>query len=181
MWQFTNANAIDIPASADMKSDTYTVPGVYVCRLATTAETLVNCPAKTAFTLFVYKSVGSSDRYIIQEFRTIEGGSIYKRGRSYSGSWMETYEYGYGSMRLLPAFYNEDNVLEEAKLSTDIGIRFIQCKNGDTSIPNGYGYAMGIGLFGGDRRTIVLFPYSSSGVAINSQYKTGEWTEWKTL
>ena len=71
MWQFDNANSISIPESADMKSSTYLVPGVYKCDTNIRASTLKNCPCDAAFTLFVYKSLAKTAAYILQEFRTL--------------------------------------------------------------------------------------------------------------
>lgn len=82
MWQFDNANSISIPESADMKSSTYLVPGVYKCDTNIRASTLKNCPCDAAFTLFVYKSLAKTAAYILQEFRTLYG-TVYKR--QYSG------------------------------------------------------------------------------------------------
>lgn len=79
MWQFTNKNAIIIPANDNLKSEKYMLPGAYVCSSSADAATLSNCPTKgDAFTLFVYKSLANHALYITQEFRTISN-RIYKR------------------------------------------------------------------------------------------------------
>lgn len=94
MWQFRNENSITIPNGADMKSDTYKIPGVYVCHSDTNTNTLLNCPCKNAFTLFVYKSIGMAASYIIQEYRIYDGRAIYRRYfNGYNNSWGEIFEY----------------------------------------------------------------------------------------
>lgn len=78
MWQFSNKNAISIPDGADMKSQTYLVPGVYKCDTDVRARTLKNCPSTSAFTLFVYKPLAKHAAYLMQEFRNLHG-YVYKR------------------------------------------------------------------------------------------------------
>ncbi len=78
MWQFSNENAISIPDGADMKSQTYLVPGAYKCDTDVRARTLKNCPSTSAFTLFVYKPLANHAAYLMQEFRNLHG-YVYKR------------------------------------------------------------------------------------------------------
>lgn len=70
------------------------------------------------------------------------------------------------------------NLLDLSAKCSDSGIRYIHTSSTDTSIPS-TGFYQGIGLFGIDKRTIVLFEYNSTKFAINSKHDRTEWTGWK--
>lgn len=82
---------------------------------------------------------------------------------------------------LLPGYYNLPNILESVANSQDIGFRFIQCTQEDPSIPSGYEHSMGIGFFYKDRYTVILSPFKSVGLAINTKYRNESWKGWKIL
>ncbi len=91
-WMLGN-DGIEIPESADLKTDDYKVPGNYYCPTNDRAETLSNCPiSKYAFTLKVYYGTGTSNYYIIQEYITFFSGQrYYQVWDGYSDSWNGPY------------------------------------------------------------------------------------------
>lgn len=95
MWQLTNGNGVTIPTGADLYSNTYKVPGVYICHSNSDSNFILNCPlSDTAFSLFVYKTLGKNAEYIMQEFRAFDGRATYKR--IYFGAstgWGKVYSY----------------------------------------------------------------------------------------
>lgn len=81
-----------IPAGADLKSDTYKVPGNYFCDGNNTVSTLINCPFSRAFALKV--ELGTGNGYPKQTFRQYDNGKITMRTfDSYNNSWMDEYSY----------------------------------------------------------------------------------------
>ena len=79
---------------------------------------------------------------------------------------------------VLEGWNHPDNLLDLSAECRDFGIRYIHATVTDTSIPSG-GFYQGIGIFGTDKRTIVLFEYNSTRFAINSKHDRTEWTGWK--
>lgn len=82
-----------IPSGADL--DTYTTPGVYVSKLSTITNTLINKPAKldTNFKLIVIEIITEADaHYIVQQ--TYSGNGLCftrgKQGRQPFTSWVQT-------------------------------------------------------------------------------------------
>lgn len=81
-----------IPAGADLKSDTYTVPGNYYCTTNDTANTLINCPVYQAFTLKVEKGNGTD--YPKQTFREYSSQKIVVRTfNQYDNTWTDSVSY----------------------------------------------------------------------------------------
>lgn len=83
--------------------------------------------------------------------------------------------------KILEAWYRPSNLLELAAKTNAGGINFIETAGiEDTSLPDSFDYSYGFGLFGGDKRTIVLFSYKSTKIAVNSKHNhVSNWTGWK--
>lgn len=89
----TLTDFINIPSGADLKSDTYLVPGNYCCIANHIATTLINCPLKSAFTLDVSYGAGDS-HYIKQTFTRFNGNGIVIRTLSRStNQWQDEAKY----------------------------------------------------------------------------------------
>lgn len=67
---YSLSGGTSIPAGADLKSDTYKIPGNYYCMLTGTARTLINCPCDFAFILKV--EYGNGVSYPIQTFISLD-------------------------------------------------------------------------------------------------------------
>lgn len=81
-----------IPAGADLKSDTYKVPGNYYCDNNNTASTLINCPLSRAFVLKV--ELGTGTEYPKQTFiRYGSGENVIRTFNNSTNSWMDEYSY----------------------------------------------------------------------------------------
>lgn len=84
-----------------MKSEQYLAIGAYVCHSDSIAKTLINCPTKTAFVLYVYKSLGMNASYIGQLFILYDGRAIYRRYyNGYDNTWGNDYEYTGNSLAI---------------------------------------------------------------------------------
>lgn len=68
----------EIPEGADLHNTIYTIPGNYSCSTNSKANSLLNCPLNSAFTLDVSKGVGEIDNIIIQTFFDYLGTKIVK-------------------------------------------------------------------------------------------------------
>ena len=78
----------EITANTDL--NTIVEPGIYVCYLNATAETLINCPANAAFSLEVLRtsSGGGTLNNVVQRLTTYNPSGSYEYRRVvYSGSW----------------------------------------------------------------------------------------------
>lgn len=77
-WFGTGEEAI--PANSDL--DTYTIPGKYYCGAESIAQSLINCPTTTNFTLYVFKrTTGQSINQMIIALNS----KMYVRGCNSSG------------------------------------------------------------------------------------------------
>lgn len=82
-----------IPNNADLNN--YKTPGNYYCSSYSAAITLLNCPAKNAFTMKIEYSTGVSAAYISQMIRQYDNGDTYYRrwngddGKDIWGSWVK--------------------------------------------------------------------------------------------
>lgn len=186
MWQFTNANAVLIPNNADMKSNTYTNIGVYLCSSNNTATTLQNCPVNRAFTLFVYKSSKGNDEYIIQEFRTITGSAIYKRYHAtVAGTWGEVAEYKDTAFIKFHRFDKQttpvSDILAYAEtILADYGFDMTYIVVGNLTGVSGFnGYSGGIITHCNDTVMITFFYYNTGLIYTNARSRSADWTGWK--
>lgn len=83
---------VEIPEAADMKSDTYKIPGNYYCSKNSSVATLLNCPVNSAFTLKVEYSAGTG--YPKQVFRDFCFGQIIVRTYDpYQNKWFDEVSY----------------------------------------------------------------------------------------
>lgn len=69
----------EIPSNADLKSSQYLIPGNYYCPSNITANTLLNCPFKSAFILKVEISSGIGNQYIRQTFTQYDNSNVVSR------------------------------------------------------------------------------------------------------
>lgn len=69
----------EIPSNADLKSSQYLIPGNYYCQSNITANTLLNCPFKSAFILKVEISNGIGSQYIRQTFTQYDNSNVVSR------------------------------------------------------------------------------------------------------
>lgn len=69
----------EIPSNADLKSSQYLIPGNYCCPSNITANTLLNCPFKSAFILKVEISSGIGSQYIRQTFTQYDNSNVVSR------------------------------------------------------------------------------------------------------
>ena len=83
---------IKIPNGADLKSETYRVPGNYYCDTNTVANTLINCPVYQAFSLKV--ELGNGNDYPKQTFREYSSQKIVTRTfNPYDNTWTDDVSY----------------------------------------------------------------------------------------
>lgn len=186
MWQFTNSNALSIPNGADMKSDTYKIPGVYKCSTNDAAKTLLNCPIKNGFTLFVYKSMGEADPYITQEFRDYSGLAVIKRTlTTYNGVWGEVAEYKDTSFIKFHRFDKQttpvSDILAYAETILAVyGFDMTYIVVGNLTGVSGFnGYSGGIITHCNDTVMITFFYYNTGLIYTNSRSRASDWVGWK--
>lgn len=78
-----------IPSGADMNSDTYKIPGNYVCDSNNVASTLKNCPLSNAFVLKV--DYGTSSNYPRQTYLRFDSKETCARTwDNYTNKWLDT-------------------------------------------------------------------------------------------
>lgn len=73
------SGGIEIPSNADLKSSQYLIPGNYYCPSNIAANTLLNCPFKSAFILKVEISSGIGNQYIRQTFTQYDNSNVVSR------------------------------------------------------------------------------------------------------
>lgn len=104
-----------------MKSQTYLVPGIYVCNTDVRAKTLKNCPTNVAFTLFVYKTLLSDALYYMQEYRTLMGYVYKRRYAGYDENIQNNNDWGEAMETVVSANFGSPKIID---LKTGTGVYF---------------------------------------------------------
>lgn len=172
---------IAIPSGANLKSDTYRIPGNYYCPTNDIASTLINSPVKDAFILKVEKATG--DSYPKQVFKEYNTGKIVSRVYSSSqGIWFDEISYvtnsdfqnkNFGPITGDEILSYADSVL--AKSSIELIYITVQEVAGLIGFS---GYCGGFISHRNDTVFIMFLSYSDNSIITNSRSRASDWKGW---